>query len=338
MAQTTVDEVRDKLRETDEFHVVEVTFHELEFTTAGNEVVASVPTDDSYPLEEHALRNLGAVLEIPAGYLAKCPPALQIDNIRYWQSRLSDRKRGRFVVHQDRVRAIGSPRFSPVQNLPLFDAIVEILGKDGEPTVETFAHDFVHTHIALSTPTEYSLANPHTDGDTDVVRPGIFIQNSLANAAKLELQPCTHRKLDDGRTILPTVQSQGSDGRRLFRYKNPDDSGPHVDWVTAATKELKNEWAPLLKREDEVSKTKLDEPAEEVLEALMPHIPGFAHEEVQNEYAEDSQPTLWGIASAVSRAAVKLDTIEPHHRLRMDRAAGHLTVDGNCSRCHRQFH
>lgn len=335
-----LDVARAELAKTDDLTSLEVVLKEIEVSVDESDKgpVATFDLEgDAVPLTENALKTLAVALNIPQNYLLKCPARLQADNLNYWQGRLSERKRVRTVIGDDKVQALTSPKFLPIKNVPIFEALVEKLSK-GDPSklhLDVFEHDWLVTRMALChADASHKVQNGHfMDRNPevhvgDVVRAGVNVMNSLTQHQHTEVRPFAFRLFCANRMVTPLVGGEGDS----FRYDSKSDPSP-LDWLGEMIDQVGSQLEPLFANLDNAAQRQLPDP-QMALEAQLTHVPGPLREAVVAAYQEEPDPTMWGVVNALTRAAND-DAIEPRFRFRTQTHAGHLAFDSRCDECGR---
>lgn len=331
---------RQVLAKTDDCTSLEAVLREVQFSvdeTPSGPVTSFDVEGESVPLSDLAIKTFATTLEVPQNYLMKCPAHLQADNLNYWKGRLSERKRVRVVVGEDRVQALTSPNFLPVKNLPLLEALVERLGK-GDPSkikLDAFEHDWLVTRIGLCHADAshevkngiFKDQNPE-EHVGDVVRAGVNMMNSLTNQLHTEVSPFVYRLFCANRMVTPLVGGSG-DG---FRY-DPKAEGAPTEWLATMIDEIGKQFDPLFEHLDSAAVKDLPDP-EMALTAQLGHVPGTLREAVLEAYKEEPTPTVWGVVNALTRAA-NGDEVDGRFRRRVQSHAGTLAMNRSCEECGR---
>ncbi|MBE7491700.1 MAG: DUF932 domain-containing protein [Planctomycetes bacterium] len=142
------------------------------------------PTGREFTLSELALAQLGGKLRVPTAYLLRCPPDLLATNVNHWLGVAGARN---FLLRCDgnRVRAVLSERYAPVDNLPLVRSLRRTLGNAPlrfELTEYELNVQFVSGRVRVAAP-----------GDT--LNPGVAIRNSEVGLAKVEIRGLIYRAI-----------------------------------------------------------------------------------------------------------------------------------------------
>jgi hypothetical protein len=88
-----------------------------------------------HEVEEHALDQLATRLDIPPGYLKRCPPHVKDTNLNHWLGDLSEKARySRRIsatiftrTYGDNVRAFLTDSYAPIDNTDILKAIDELM-------------------------------------------------------------------------------------------------------------------------------------------------------------------------------------------------------------------
>ncbi len=130
-----------------------------------------------YPLQPHALTQIGTKLGIPAGYLQRCEPDLRAQNVNRWLEQES----GDVFLRFDRaeVRAILSTRYRPLDNHEVVNALLAVMPEDTRLRFELTV-----------TRMEVQLVGNHGDGS---LRDGLHLTNSEVGAASVSLSALIYR-------------------------------------------------------------------------------------------------------------------------------------------------
>lgn len=130
-----------------------------------------------YPLQPHALTQLGTKLGIPAGYLQRCEPELRAQNVNRWM----EDQNSPVLLRFDRmeVRAVLSTRYRPLDNHEVVNAMLGTLPEDSRLRFELTA-----------TRMEVQLIGNQGDGS---LRDGLHLTNSEVGAASVSLSALIYR-------------------------------------------------------------------------------------------------------------------------------------------------
>lgn len=130
-----------------------------------------------YPLQPHALTQLGTKLGIPAGYLQRCEPELRAQNVNRWL----DDQNAPVLLRFDRmeVRAVLSTRYRPLDNHEVVNAMLGVLPEDSRLRFELTA-----------TRLEVQLIGNESDGS---LRDGLHLTNSEVGYASVSLSALIYR-------------------------------------------------------------------------------------------------------------------------------------------------
>jgi len=151
---------------------------------------------DQFPINKHAVRQIGARLEIPAKYvdrLAEKHPDLLAWNVNTLFEREPETRMVR--VLDDNVRAFLSERFRPLDN---FDFANAVLPKLIETGCEVKSCEITESRLyikAFRPGVEREIKKPGThmgDGGHNVIhklRPGLCLSNSEVGAGSMAVQP-----------------------------------------------------------------------------------------------------------------------------------------------------
>lgn len=153
----------------------------------------NVGAEASLALNKHAHRQLGEYLGIPAGYYDRMlaqQPALLAHNANVWLGASEDKRMVR--VLDDRVRAILSDRYRPLENFDLAKAIFPVLQKldlmvlSADVTETKLYIKAVDRRIQLDVPTGRRMGDG-THVFFDTVSPAITISNSEVGNGSLSV-------------------------------------------------------------------------------------------------------------------------------------------------------
>ncbi len=116
-----------------------------------------------------AQRLIAARLNIPYPYLKRCPADIQAENLNHWISK--ERNDSLFFRFDgDTVRAVFTPKYKPVDNLPVIERVLSLgYGSDAEVSC-SIDKDFMSLSI-LNGSNSFDI-------DGDEFRPGISVSNS----------------------------------------------------------------------------------------------------------------------------------------------------------------
>lgn len=124
-----------------------------------------------------AQRHMATRLGVPLSYLAKCPPDLQAVNLNHWLGRERNEKLF-FRFDGDEVRAVFTPRYTPIDNLDVLNRLSALGFGD-------------HKKVQAAIDGEFMMLNlPERErafdlGGGDEMHPGISIQNSEVGLSSL---------------------------------------------------------------------------------------------------------------------------------------------------------
>ena len=135
---------------------------------------------DSHYMKRIAQRSIANRLGIPYQYLEKCPAELQKKNLDYWIEKERNDELF-FRMNGDQVRAIFTPKYSPVDNFEVMERL-DSIGYDGDTLVQCHLdEEFMSLNIPDPERT-FSI-----NGDNDKVRQGISIANSEVGLSSLKI-------------------------------------------------------------------------------------------------------------------------------------------------------
>jgi hypothetical protein len=124
-----------------------------------------------YGLTRSAKRLFAQKLQVPLEYLARCPEDLQADNLNYWIRSLEETPL--FIrFDQDRVRAVFSTRYRPIDHLDIAGRMADIFPAEREMSFSLSEELFIIR--ALDPERTFKMI----DVSEDVIRPGVAIVNS----------------------------------------------------------------------------------------------------------------------------------------------------------------
>lgn len=162
----------------------------LQFATA-DATIAAAPT-------QHALRQIGAHVDIPAKYLDRMAteaPALLAANVNHWFRTTPSPRMLRTKMNGSAVlRAFLSNRYRPLDNHDLAEAVIPQLLAPGWEIKSAQITETRFYIQAVSTKLAASIAHARATGvRDDVVHPGIVISNSEVGAGALSIEPMIFR-------------------------------------------------------------------------------------------------------------------------------------------------
>ncbi len=134
--------------------------------------------DQPHPLEQIAQRSISNRLGIPFNYLRRCPEDLQAQQLAHW---LQDEPQDELFFRFDgnNVRAIFTPRYKPIDNHHVLDALIQ-LGY-GEDTTVHVSLDSQFMSLNIPDPKSVKILG-------DELSPGISISNSEVGLASLKIE------------------------------------------------------------------------------------------------------------------------------------------------------
>lgn len=106
------------------YHDTLVPSRELKVSDDGRLLVGG----EAHRLDDRALTQLAAKLQVPASYLRRCDPALRAVNLNRWLGQLNAEVLVRFDGHQ--VRALLSSRYRPVSNADVIRSVLKAVPED----------------------------------------------------------------------------------------------------------------------------------------------------------------------------------------------------------------
>jgi hypothetical protein len=182
----------------------------VRFATADS-TIAAAPT-------QHALRQIGAHVDIPAKYLDRMAvhaPALLAANVNHWFRTSPAPRMLRTKMNGDAtLRAFLSNRYRPLDNHNLAEAVIPQLL---EPGWEIKSAQVTDTRLyiqAVSSKLAASIQHAQRTGvRDDVVHPGIVISNSEVGAGALSVEPMIFRLVCSNGMIAGTSIRRNHVGR-----------------------------------------------------------------------------------------------------------------------------
>ena len=140
------------------------------------------------PLTEHAHRQVGQKVDIPAKYYDKMrseAPHLLAENVNHWFTEKPERRMVRTLDGQ--VRAMLSESYRPLDNFDLAEAV---LPKIAEMGCEVMSSEITATRMYLKCVTSRITAEV---AKGDIVQAGIIVSNSEVGAGSLRVEPLVYR-------------------------------------------------------------------------------------------------------------------------------------------------
>lgn len=166
----------------------------------GAPIVRFATTDSTIAVAptQHALRQIGAHVDIPAKYLDRMvadAPALLAANVNHWfHANPTPRMLRTKVDGGATLRAFLSNRYRPLDNHDLAEAVIPQLLAPGWEIKSAQITDSRFYIQAVSTKLAASIAHAQRTGSKDdVVHPGIVISNSEVGAGALSVEPMVFR-------------------------------------------------------------------------------------------------------------------------------------------------
>lgn len=255
----------------------------------GNLVVGN----SRYPLQTHALTQLGTKLGIPAGYLQRCEPDLRANNVNRWLDELD----GPVLVRYDRaeVRALLSTRYRPLDNHEVVNAMLGVLPEDSRLRFELTA-----------TRMEVQLVGSDGDGS---LRNGLHLTNSEVGAASVSLSALIYR----GICLNGLIMGHGSytwskrhigatDLQHAFQ-----EQVPHLIEASAEARGMFKGTTAIVVKDHEKA-------FERVAERYQ--LTKQQHAAIMQAYAEEPGVSLYHVINAVTRAGNHPElSLEPRRQL-----------------------
>lgn len=173
---TNLEDVRSHLEEQSREHhdhlvpAKDIYFDDLKTIRLGVE---------RHPLRPAAARSITNRLGIPFPYLERCPADVQAFNLNHWV-RKEKREELFFRFDGEHVRAIFTPKYVPVDNLPVIDRLLD-LGLSGKTKVQARVDgEFMFLNVP-------DTGKSFVVGRDDQMMPGISIGNSEVGLASLSI-------------------------------------------------------------------------------------------------------------------------------------------------------
>jgi hypothetical protein len=194
---------------------------QIEMDVAGGAPVVRFATAqatiDAAPTQ-HALRQIGAHVDIPAKYLDRMAvhaPALLAANVNHWFRTNPAPRMLRTKLNGDAtLRAFLSNRYRPLDNHNLAEAVIPLLL---EPGWEIKSAQVTDTRLyiqAVSSKLVASIQHAQRTGvRDDIVHPGIVISNSEVGAGALSVEPMIFRLVCSNGMIAGTSIRRNHVGR-----------------------------------------------------------------------------------------------------------------------------
>jgi len=162
----------------------------LTVVPTGNKSVALELNEEQFPITQHALRQMGSRVKLPAQYADRLLEAghadLLADNLSQLFAREPEQRMVR--VLDNKARAFLSNRYRPLDNFDLSHAVLPILME--QPQLEIVSTQFTETRFYIK------AVFPRVTGDVSVgdpVQSGVVISNSEVGAGSLTVSPLVYR-------------------------------------------------------------------------------------------------------------------------------------------------
>jgi hypothetical protein len=149
------------------------------------ENIKGSPLVRSIKLSNHAERQLLQKLEIPSPYFHRCPTSLQEQNFNYWRDQYADSQLMLRQVGEDRVRAVMSNRYVPIDDVTAVPVVLETLAQDNV-VYSSFCKADEITAMRVIWP---ELAANHNFRSNIEIVAGLLFVNSEVGIAAVRLQP-----------------------------------------------------------------------------------------------------------------------------------------------------
>lgn len=246
-----------------------------------------------YPVQPHALTQLGTKLGIPAGYLQRCEPDLRANNVNRWLEELD----GPVMLRYDRaeVRAILSTRYRPLDNHEVVNAMLGVLPENTRLRFELTAARM-----------EVQLVGNENDGS---LRDGLHLTNSEVGAASVSLSALIYRGIclnglimGHGRYTWSKRHIGATDLHHAF-----NEQVPHLIEASAEARTAFKGTTSVVVNEHEKA-------FERIVERYQLTKP--QHAAITQAYAEEPGVSLYHIINAVTRAGNHPElALEPRRQL-----------------------
>jgi hypothetical protein len=266
--------------------------------------------DQAYPVQHQVLSLLGTKLQIPSGYLRRCPPRLRAQNANHWLEQLGDKEM--FVrFDHDSVRAVLSTRYTPVSNHELVRQLLDYLPTNGATEAKV-----------VVTPTKMvcQVILPQHNrlmAVGDEVFGGLNLMNSEVGFASVEVATFLHRLVCSNGMIV----REGVSSFRRIHLKNRESL---VEEIHGAFANATDYIPRALSSMQQAVEVPLEDP-ESTIERL-PRRYGLTqdeHEAVKVAWEEEQGSTLYNVINAITGGARNPD-LSLDSRLRLESLAGDL--------------
>ena len=148
----------------------------------------------SFGIREHAHRQIGERLEIPARYYDRMlnkAPGLLAENVNHWFRNKPETRTIRTL--DGNVRAFLSDRYRPMDHHDLAEAVLPVLAETGAQVMSAEINDErMYLKAVITSVQETVMPPPGSQKTPVVVSPGIVISNSEVGTGALAVQPAVH--------------------------------------------------------------------------------------------------------------------------------------------------
>lgn len=270
-----------------------------------------------YEVTENAHKQIAEYTGIPAGYYNRMlaeDRKLLANNVNAWMHRDADAEPRMVRTLDNRVRALLSRRFRPLDNFDLAEVALPSMIQDAGCRVESC--EITETHLYIKAVTERIQGKVRGD----VVQAGISISNSEVGAGSLRIEPliytlaCTNGMIAADHSIrkFHVGRGQSWDGEDIRELLSDEArvADDRAFWLKArdviASAFQQEVFTRLIAKLEQAAGNKIisnDIPAVVDVTAKMYSMSETVKDSVLRHLIEDGQLTQYGLLNAVTRAS-----------------------------------
>ena len=211
---TTLENVITEVHQNSINHFDEVVpVHEMSFDSL-NQMWISGKQIDIAPSAQHLFSNR---LRVPHSYLARCPEALQAENLNFWIEQESQHRETFFCrFNGDTLRAVFTERYQPLDNMEILSQLIQ----QGFDPCSKVQYSIDNGMFLIKIP-EYTRAfsvNSGHGGSLDEIVPGVAFANSEVGLIAFSIEAYFYRLVCTNGLISQTAAT-------VSRFKHISNKG-----------------------------------------------------------------------------------------------------------------
>lgn len=289
-----------------------------------------------HDLTDYAHGQMAETLSIPKKYydrMAGAAPDLLAHNINHWLKAEPSRRLVRTL--DNRVRAVLSDKYRPLDNFDLAQVTLPIFAEQGAAVVSSeLTERRLYLKATLQT-MRAEISTSRTKGD--IVEAGIVISNSEVGAGALRVEPmiyrlvCLNGMISSDTRMRKYHVGKSADGDGVFEYlsteaRAADDKAFWLKVRDVVKGAFNRDLFDALVRKietaatEEIGAVKLEKFVEEVTDRFA--LPDGTQEGILRHLIEGGNLNKWGAVNALTRAAHDVDDYDLS--VEMERAGGKI--------------